>query len=31
MSDTPDNLSYGTIAEATRIAYAVADRLSRPE
>ena len=29
MSDTPDNLSYGTIAGATRIAYAVAHHLSR--
>jgi hypothetical protein len=31
MSDTPDHLSYETIADATRIAYAVADRLSRHE
>lgn len=28
MSDTPDNLNYATIAEATRIAYAVARRLA---
>jgi hypothetical protein len=31
MSDTPDNLNYGTIAGATRIAYAVAHHLSRHE
>jgi Zn-dependent M28 family amino/carboxypeptidase len=31
MSDTPDNLDYGTIAEATRIAYAVAHHLSVDE
>jgi hypothetical protein len=29
MSDTPDKLNYGTIVEATRIAYAVARRLAR--
>jgi hypothetical protein len=29
MSDTPDNLNYGTIAHATRIAYAVARHLSQ--
>ncbi len=29
MTDTPDNLDYKSIAEATRIAYAVAQRLSR--
>jgi hypothetical protein len=29
MSDTPDNLNYGTIAHATRIAYAVAHQLSQ--
>ena len=29
MSDTPDNLNYGTIAHATRIAYAVAHHLSQ--
>jgi Zn-dependent M28 family amino/carboxypeptidase len=28
MTDTPDNLDYGTIADATRIAYAVAHHLS---
>ena len=31
MSDTPDNLDYGTIAGATRIAYAVAQHLSRQD
>jgi hypothetical protein len=31
MSDTPDNLNYGTIAEAARVAYAVAQRLSRDQ
>jgi hypothetical protein len=31
MSDTPDNLNYGTIAEATRLAYAVAQHLSPDE
>ena len=31
MSDTPDNLDYTTIAAATRIAYAVAHRLSGDE
>jgi hypothetical protein len=31
MSDTPDNLNYQTIAEATEIAYAVARHLSRHE
>jgi hypothetical protein len=29
MSDTPDNLNYGTIAHATRIAYGVAHHLSQ--
>ena len=29
MSDTPGNLNYGTIAHATRIAYAVAHHLSQ--
>jgi Iap family predicted aminopeptidase len=31
MSDTPENLNYGTIADATRIAYAVAEHLSGHE
>jgi Zn-dependent M28 family amino/carboxypeptidase len=30
MTDTPDNLNYDTIADATRIAYAVARHLGRP-
>jgi hypothetical protein len=29
MSDTPDNLNYGTIAHATRLVYAVAQHLSQ--
>ena len=29
MSDTPDNLDYGTIAKATKVAYSVARHLSR--
>ena len=29
MSDTPENLNYATIAHATRLAYAVAQRLSQ--
>ncbi len=28
MSDVPENLDYGTVAEATRLAYAVAERLA---